>query len=176
MNQKTTVKVYKYNDNLHYEWTADVIEANEKYVLLKGTPGRKLIHHSRKNIYEYNNHSIEFFPLDSAYTVNIDIEKNGKLKYYCNVCLPSQYNNQILSFIDLDIDYVRDELGNWKVIDLEDFEKNKIVMNYSEDIIFQAELALENLIARVELKEFPFDGFLESHVNKVLKEVCNDVE
>lgn len=170
MDRSVTVKVYKYNGKLHYEWEANILEAREEYILLKGNPGRTLVHHSRKKSFIYTNYSIEFFPLNDFYTVNIDIEKDGTCTYYCNICLLPHYQSPNLTFIDLDLDYIRNKSGKWQVVDEIDFEKNRIEMYYPEELVEKAKNALEDLKIKIELSSFPFDGFLENQIKKVIED------
>lgn len=169
MGISTTTKVYKYGGKLHYEWEASLVEHTETYILLYGKPGRKLIHHSKGKIFEYDTHSIEFYPKNQWFTANIDIHKNGETEYYCNICIPAKFDKGIISFTDLDIDIVRNKTGQWSIVDEDEFEINSKELGYPTEIIVKAKEALSELLLLIKDNRFPFDGFLEKYNQSVVK-------
>lgn len=170
---KANVMVYKYNEKLHYQWEASIIEHTDKYILVYGTPERKLIHYTKGKIYDCDTYSIEYYPLDDWFTVNIDIHDNGELDYYCNICMPAKFKQGNICFIDLDIDLIKNKQGDWTVVDEDEFEVNSIKMGYPKDIIENSKKSLNNLIFKIKQEEHPFNGFLHKYITKLRKERIN---
>lgn len=168
--RKVGISVYKYNKQIHYEWQTFLIKAETDYVLVAGNTDRKLIHHTKNRIFNCPNRSIEFFSLSEGFTVNIDIEESGKTEYYCNICLPAEFDSfkDNVSFIDLDLDLLIDSNGNRKVVDEDEFISNSVTMNYSKATIDFARDSLSKLEEKILRKEFPFDGFLDYHIENSL--------
>lgn len=170
MDKLLSVKVYKYNRKLHYEWESKLIEDTEEYTLLCAYPGRKLIHHSKNKILEFNTYSIEFFPKKGWYTINVDVHKNGDIEYYCNICEQPIISEEGINFIDLDIDIVRDTNGNWSIVDQDEFLENSILMDYPESLKNQVAETSKHLFNLINNQSFPFDGFIEKQIDKLIKE------
>lgn len=63
----------------------------------------------------------------------------------------------MLTYVDLDIDVLVDPDGSYRVLDLEDFEENARNYNYPPDIQNEARRALEELIALIETRAYPFN-------------------
>ncbi|WP_370528997.1 DUF402 domain-containing protein [Exiguobacterium sp. Helios] len=72
-----------------------------------------------------------------------------------------------LRFVDLDLDLIRDTTGQWTVVDEEEFLENQLTYHYAVDVIEVAERTLRRLQDKIQRQVFPFDGFLESWLNRV---------
>lgn len=163
------ILVYKYNDDLHYQWKTKLLREEKDYILVYGEVGRQLVHHTKNKIFDCATKSLEFFSLKEGYTVNIDIDDLGNSEYYCNICLPSKFNSDknTISFIDLDLDLLIDNQGTIKIVDEDEFATHSISMNYSSETIDYAKDSLSKLKNKIIHNEFPFDGFLESHIDQL---------
>jgi protein associated with RNAse G/E len=81
--------------------------------------------------------------------------------YYCNVNVPPEFDGQVLSYIDLDIDILVEPDLTYRVVDLDDFEQNAKLFGYSEDVQKKARQALRRLIELIESRAFPFSDAAE---------------
>jgi protein associated with RNAse G/E len=96
--------------------------------------------------------------LDRWYNVFRFSDANQTLKsFYCNINLPPRFDGQMLTYIDLDIDVLVDRDGSYRVLDLEDFEEHARHYNYPPDMQNEARRALEELIALIETRAYPFN-------------------
>ena len=93
--------------------------------------------------------------------------------YYVNVALPVEWDGELCSYIDLDLDvlYVtensRREPDDYAVpgvyeLDRDEFDEHKVVNAYPQEIIDRAEAALVEVQQLIARKEFPFDDSLLS--------------
>jgi hypothetical protein len=83
---------------------------------------------------------------------------NGKItSYYCNIANPSVFSNKSLSFLDLDLDLVKQPNEDWRVVDVEEFETNSIKYNYPLELKESAIQRLKMLKNMAKRKVFPFD-------------------
>jgi protein associated with RNAse G/E len=80
--------------------------------------------------------------------------------------VPAKIDGNIVSFVDLDLDYIQ-RGGKWQVVDEEEFERNAIIFSYPDELIQRARKELNSLQERIERKQFPFDGTLESFINRI---------
>lgn len=152
------IQAYKYPNRLHYEWEADLIELNEQYAMVVCHAGRKFHHHTKQKQFIMPYPSIEIFFFAQWYTFSVSFRDNDELMYYCNVAMPAQYDCDIISFVDLDLDYLREPGEDWKVVDEDEFIYNQQQLNYPQEMIRNAELGLEKLKQLAAAEQFPFDG------------------
>jgi protein associated with RNAse G/E len=71
--------------------------------------------------------------------------------------MPPNFNDGILSYIDLDIDVFVPKDFAYETWDLDEFHKNSLLYQYSSKMIEQAGTALDELKQMVEQRVFPFD-------------------
>jgi len=102
--------------------------------------------------------SAEYYWLDRWYNIFRFSEPSGKLRnYYCNVSKPPVFDGRILSYVDLDIDLLVNPDFSYQVLDLEDFEQNARLYDYSADVQHNAQHAVAELIGMIEARSSPFD-------------------
>ncbi|MFC0212489.1 DUF402 domain-containing protein [Paenibacillus chartarius] len=167
MNRPTvTIQAQKYGNRPHYEWNTKLLERMDSYVIVLGEYGRQLQHYTKQKVFTVENWTIEFFSSDLWFTVSADVDvAGGSIKqYYCNINMPARIQDDIVSFIDLDLDLVQRN-GEWKVVDEDEFERHAIAYAYPEPLIERARQELSDLQRRIRNNEFPFDGTLERFID-----------
>lgn len=157
LNKILKIKALKFPNIPHYEWEGETLEKTEDYLLVLCKPGRKLIHHSKNDVYIINNTSIEYFPLKKWYTAAMDVEEGALISAYCNIAMPSVLNHNEISFIDLDLDLIKRKNKDWEVVDEDEFEINSMKYQYPEELKSEALKALERLKQDVANGSFPFN-------------------
>ena len=168
LNEKVKISVYKYNKKLHYSWDTYLIESTDEYILVRGESGRNLNHYTKNKVFKIPTQSLEYFSLTEGFTVNIDIYPNGDLEYYCNIALPAEYKDNIIRFIDLDIDIVKRPGEDWKIVDYDEFLSNSRLFKYPDDIVKFAEASTEKLQDKIRENTFPFNGFFDSFIKEIV--------
>lgn len=158
MNKSVTIQALKYGERLHYEWDAEIVEQTEQYVMVLCRAGRSFIHHTKGKTFTMPYPSLEIFYFNQWFTAAITFQSEERLMYYCNIAMPVRLENDVLSFVDLDLDYLKEPDEDWKVVDREEFEKHQQEFGYPQQLVEQAELALQQLQQRVADRQFPFDG------------------
>lgn len=158
MGQIINIRALKYPNIIHYEWQGELIEETADYIMVLCKPGRKLNHYTKGKTFTINNTSLEFFSLKEGYTVAMEIVNGEITSYYCNIAKPSVFSNNSLSFVDLDLDLVKQSNEDWRVIDIEEFENNSTKYNYPSELKEAAIQGLEVLKNMAKRKVFPFDG------------------
>jgi len=102
--------------------------------------------------------SLEYYWLDRWYNVFRFSRPNGELRnYYCNVNVPPSFNGGILSYVDLDLDILVAPNFSVQILDAKDFERNAEIYGYDDEIRANAQRALEELVAMIERRSFPFN-------------------
>ena len=101
--------------------------------------------------------TIEYYWLDRWYNVFRFLKADGSTRlYYCNVNMPPKLEGDALTYIDLDIDILVQPDLSYRVLDLDEFAANAGRYGYSEEIKFQADAAVAELISMIETRQFPF--------------------
>ncbi|HIW33934.1 MAG TPA: DUF402 domain-containing protein [Candidatus Paenibacillus intestinavium] len=158
LKKSVQIQAFKYPNRLHYEWEADLIELNEQYAMVACHAGRKFHHYTKQKQFIMPYPSIEIFFFEEWYTFSVSFRENGEMMHYCNVAMPSRLDNGIISFVDLDLDYLQEPHEDWKVVDEDEFLHNQQTYNYPKALIDGAQLGLAKLQQLVAAKQFPFDG------------------
>jgi protein associated with RNAse G/E len=165
-NGIVTIQALKYGNLLHYEWNTTLLEQTDSHIFVLGEYGRQLNHYTKGKIFTVENWAIEFFSLDSWFTVSADVVGGTINEYYCNINQPAMINGRVVSFVDLDLDLVYRN-DRWMVIDEDEFAYNAVKFGYPEELMLRAKRELESLQERVERKRFPFDGSIEQFINRI---------
>jgi uncharacterized protein len=101
--------------------------------------------------------SREYYWMDRWYNVFRFSDPNEQLKsFYCNINVPPNFDGDVLSYIDLDIDVLVQPDFTYQVLDLEDFERHAQLYQYPEDVKVNTRRALDDLIDLIEARAFPF--------------------
>lgn len=155
------VYLLKYDQQLHYEWSSHVIEETDDYVLLYAGPGRTLQHHTRGACYTYDSHSLECFMRHEGFTLQLDLEHDGTMRWYSNIGLPSTMTDEAIHFVDLDLDFVTEQPNEWRLVDEEEFEINQMRYGYPDALISYVWQTVDEVRHRMRHRQFPFDGSFE---------------
>ncbi|KEZ50853.1 DUF402 domain-containing protein [Metabacillus indicus] len=155
-----TISALKYPNIIHYEWQGELLKITSEYVLVLCKAGRTLTHHTKGTTFTLPNDSLEFFSLKKGFTVAMEMENREIVSYYCNIAMPSVFENNHLSFIDLDLDLVKRLNNEWEVLDEDEFEINSYTYNYPPEFKDYVIQSLEELKGKIKREEFPFDGAL----------------
>ena len=116
-----------------------------------------MTHYTRDAVFKFEQETFEYFFTDRWYTAALVFDEDGNVVHvYCNIALPCEIFEEIVEFIDLDVDViVRD--GNIEVIDIDEFEEHKLLYGYSEDIekrVFEAVDRVKNDLSK---GNYPFN-------------------
>ncbi len=158
MSDKTyTMKAYKYDGRIHYEQELDFVSRENEVLTLAGKKGRQLKHHTRNAIFSFDKNTLEYFFTDRWYTAALVFDEEGRVvQVYCNISKPAEIDDNIVSFVDLDVDVIVKD-GKIEVIDIDEFEEHKVLYGYGEVIekkVFETVELVKNNILK---KRFPFN-------------------
>lgn len=147
----------KYDGREHRRWPARVTKIEGSLIVLDAVFDEE-IEHDLLGTIALGTISTEYYWLDRWYNVFRFSDHDGRLKrFYCNVNAPPQFDGQVLSYVDLDIDVLVEPDFTYKILDIEDFEQNAKRYYYSDEIQANARRALAELTRLIETKSFPFD-------------------
>lgn len=153
---RIVVRSLNFDRSLRRSWVCELIGRESSMLTLVGNFDREVVH-PELGVIERGTRSTEYFWFDRWYNVFRFDEPDGQFRnYYCNINLPPTFENDVLEYVDLDIDVVLWPGGGCDVLDRDEFGQNAQAFNYSAAMIEMVEKTLEDLLSRIGAGEFPF--------------------
>lgn len=151
------VQACKFDGAVYRRWQVSLLEETADLWLLWGVFETE-VRHAQLGVIKPDTISIEFYWKNRCYNVFRFHEPNGDLRnFYCNVNLPPTLSNDVLSYIDLDLDIVVQPDFSYQKIDFNEFAANAVQFQYPETVIKTAYQALDALTVLIENRQFPFN-------------------
>ncbi len=152
-----TVEARKFDNSVHRRWQVRLLEESIDWWILIGVFEEE-INHPLLGVIRPGTISLEFYWKNRPYNIFRFHESTGELRnFYCNVNLPPVLQDNVLSYIDLDIDVLVQPDFTFQTLDLDEFAENAEKHRYSPLIMKTADEALAALIQLIEKREFPFN-------------------
>ena len=99
--------------------------------------------------------------------------KDDGIFYYCNIASPFVIDNHILKYIDYDLDLRVFNDGAFKILDRNEYNYHKRIMNYPKEINYIIKEELSSLIEMKKAGAFPFDKKSIEYYLEVFKKIRN---
>ena len=156
--RRIEVRVYKYDGLLHRTWSAELLRQEGSLIVLDAKFADEVTHDLLGTIAS-GTLSLEYYWLDRWYNVFRFAEPDGTLRnYYCNVNVPPTFDGETLSYVDLDLDILVEPDLSYRILDVEDFERNAAEYGYSVEVQAHARQAVDELVRMIETRAFPFNS------------------
>jgi uncharacterized protein len=162
MSENITINSRKLDYSIQRSWQCELVEETFVYWLFLGKFESE-IKHSELGIIRRGTISYEYYFKDKWFNVFRFHEPEGDLKYYyCNINMPPIFENNMVDYVDLDIDILVQKDFSFKILDEDEFEINSQKLAYSEELKLNVKRSIKDLIELIEKRQFPFDGNLQS--------------
>ena len=151
---KYAIHCYKHNGKIdRISGEATILEATDDYIVcannkVKLTENDGSSHRTKEM-------AILFFFKNEWFNILAQLKKYG-LFYYCNIASPYVIDENIIKYIDYDLDLRIFPDGTFKVLDKNEYKYHKMIMKYSNDIETIVQDSLNKLIKMKEENKFPF--------------------
>jgi len=156
--RRIEVRAYKYDGLLHRTWPAELLRQEGSLIVLDAKFTDEVIHDLLGTIAS-GTHSLEYYWLDRWHNIFRFAEPDGALRnYYCNVNVPPTFDGETLSYVDLDLDILVEPDLSYRILDVEDFERNAEDYGYSVELQANARRAVDELVRMIETRAFPFNS------------------
>lgn len=157
LKELTVINSRKFDGKIHKTWRAELIEQKESLLTFVGE-FEKEIKHSHLGVIRRGTISYEFYWLDDWFSIFRFHEPDGSLRnFYCNINMPPTFENNVLDYVDLDIDVLVWKDFSIEILDEDEFAENAEKYNYSAEIKSKAKESLEKILRLAENRKFPFD-------------------
>jgi len=101
--------------------------------------------------------TVEYYWLDRWYNIFRFLRKDGDTRlWYCNINTPPTLENDVLSYIDLEIDVLVKPDFTYQVLDVDEFEQNSKVFGYEDELRREVQRAIREVASLIETRQFPF--------------------
>lgn len=138
-------------------WECEFVEQDEDLLTFVGEFAEE-VKHEQLGLIKRGTISYEYYWADRWYNIFRFHEPGGELRnFYCNVSMPPRFENNVLDYVDLDIDILVWKNLSFEVLDIDDFQHNTVRYRYPEDVIKKAYQSVDALKQLIERREFPFD-------------------
>jgi protein associated with RNAse G/E len=168
MTRQIMVRVLKHDRAEYRRWNARIRRREGPLLVLEAEFEVDVSHHLLGSI-QQGTRTVEYYWLDRWYNVFRFLRDDGKTRlWYCNVNTPPAFAGDTLTYIDLDIDVLVQPDLSYQVLDLDEFEMNSRIYNYSTEEQKNAHAAVAQLTSLIDGRQFPFlleDSSLSSVVD-----------
>jgi protein associated with RNAse G/E len=169
VGEKLAIHCYKHNGKVHRTWNeATVLEDNDEW-LVCGNDHVKVVEDDGRS-HRTNEPAIMFFYKKRWFNIIAQLKPFG-LFYYCNIASPYIMDENIIKYIDYDLDLRVFPDGGFRVLDKNEYKYHKKIMNYSDDLDIILNKELEKLINMKNNNEGPFD---KKVIDKYFKDYMNE--
>jgi uncharacterized protein len=156
-NPFITINSRKFDQKIHRSWQARMLEENKSFYLFVGEFNTE-VNHPKLGVIRRGTISYEYYWKNEWYNVFRFHEPEGALRnFYCNINQPPKLSGRYLDYIDLEIDVLVWRDFSLEILDLDEFEQNARLFNFSEQLKAKVEETLQKLLLLIEQREFPFD-------------------
>ena len=154
---------FKHDGSIHRVWdkACKVYEDDDKIMI---SNAKTLIREHDGRIWMAKEPSLTIYYKHRWFNI-IGIIRSEGIHYYCNIASPIIIEDDVIKYIDYDLDLVKTVKGELKVLDEDEYEVNKVKYGYSEELqrILLSELeSLKEYASKGEMDfkdEQVYDGF-----------------
>ena len=179
--REITIRGLNYDGSTHWEHPAQLVQAHEDLLITQTRAGLAVT--TETGVWTSPFDTRAYYWVDRYYNVirlrqpdpaaNFSTEA-GREPYeahaplpgavaagwYCNIATPATFDGSTLSYVDLQLDmrvYLKDGAITHEVVDEDEFEAARERYGYDAELVAKCRAAVNELIALVEAREFPFD-------------------
>ena len=150
-----TINSRKYDGHIRRSWKGGLIHSDKDLLILVGTFSEDIEHNDLGHI-KKGTVSFEHFWLELWYNIfRFHAPEGTLMAHYANITMPPTFAENVIDYVDLDIDVVVWPDGRVVVLDRDDFEHNKIKYSYPDEVIQQAENGLSEVLAIIKADGLP---------------------
>ena len=114
--------------------------------------------------------AIMFFYNNRWFNIIAQLKTNG-IFYYCNIASPYVIDQNIVKYIDYDLDLRVFNDGAFKILDRNEYSYHRKLMKYPKEINYIIKQELSNLIEMKKSGEFPFNEKCIEYYYEIFKKV-----
>ena len=169
VGDRLTINCYKHNGKIHRSWDeATVLDITDDYLVCANNKAKVTENDGRS--YYTNEPAILFFYKKNWYNIIAQLKSHG-LFYYCNIATPYVIDENIIKYIDYDLDLRVFPDGGFRVLDRNEYKYHKKIMHYSDDLDLVLRSELSKLIDLKRKNNGPFNKETIDKYYQIYKEL-----
>ena len=155
---KVKVVSKKYDGSLRDEYETCLYAESDETIILFSEPGLRYLDHRKAAWFEAPDGLLEIYFKHRWYDVWHIAEQTSRLNLtYVNIALPATFQQDVVAWTDLDLDYRVHLDHRVERLDQTEFEQNAQRLGYPSDLIEQVRAACREVEAGLAGCTFPFD-------------------
>ena len=166
MTKPILVRKLKYDGSVRSEWEGELLPFDSaEWLIVRHHPERHRKWQDGKQA-RADILMVRCLNIVKPSTILLGFDANGQFDHAkCDAALPSVYTNNLLEFVDLDLDIIVNSDLTFYVRDQAQFEQHRVLMNYPDEVVEQAHLGIAIAKTWVQSRAFPFNKQLVPHFN-----------
>ncbi len=154
VGEKIQIHSYKHNGSIHRIWEeTTVLKGTQNLVI--GANDRTLVTESDGRTWITREPSICYFDVHQWYNVIGMLRADG-IYYYCNIGSPFIVEDRALKYIDYDLDVKVYPDMTYVLLDEDEYEKHRVLMNYPKELDGILRKNVNSLIQNIHQRKGPF--------------------
>lgn len=173
------VHAYKRNGWLYRSWEfPKIVNAKKDFVCVYLNNTFTLTHDKKTSRFFKSlntKHAFWFFFNNEWFNILATIKENDVIDYYINIASPFIYEEEAIKYYDLDIDIKMSSSSpkSYNILDIKEFNENKVLFNYEPKLIYQILLTTQkfkNLSFRKKIMKIINIDALNVYIKKIESE------
>ncbi len=163
------IHCYKHNGMIYKSWDlAYVLDIKEDLLVLGNE--NVLVTKQDGRTWRTKEPAIMFFYTNRWFNIIAQLKNNG-IFYYCNIASPFVIDDNIVKYIDYDLDLRVFNDGAFKILDRNEYNYHKKLMKYPKEINYIIKEELSSLIEMKKSSVFPFNKETIEKYYEIFKQV-----
>ncbi|MDG4657215.1 DUF402 domain-containing protein [Ectobacillus antri] len=152
--EKIQIHSYKHNGLIHRIWEETTVLKGTQSIVI-GANDRTLVTESDGRTWITREPAICYFHGSQWFNI-IGMLRHDGIYYYCNVSSPFAYDEEALKYIDYDLDIKVYPDMTYTLLDEDEYEKHRVLMNYPDVIDSILKRNVESLKEWIHQRKGPF--------------------
>ena len=156
IGSKYQIQCYKHNGKIHRSWDEAILLEDKKDYMVFANCKTQVIR-AEGIAWKTKEPAIMYFFKNKWYNIIAQLKKDG-IYYYCNIASPFIIEDNTIKYIDYDLDLRVFPSGEYKILDVLEYNYHRKILKYSDDLDTILQKALEDLIKEYVNDSPMFDG------------------
>lgn len=153
-DKEIQIVAFKHNGKVHRIWhNTFLVEENDDYICVGSTHSFVIEADGRK--WHAIEPAISIFMKKEWFNI-VAMIKNTGIFYYVNIASPSVFEDDIIKYIDYDLDFKVDDTFEIKTLDEFEYKKHRMILNYSDELDEVISYNFKKIKEKITAREFPF--------------------
>lgn len=153
--EAVTINSRKFDQTIHRTWNCELVERDGAMLRFVGVFERD-ISHDELGLIARGTVSHEYYWLDRWYNIFAFYHPDGQFRnFYCNINMPPIFAENVLDYVDLDIDVIVWPDFRFRIVDEKEYERNAVNFRYPDEVRQGAYAALIDVLDLIKMQSFP---------------------